>query len=122
MEQMRERELLPCPFCGGAAELFNWATPHSPLWKVGCRSCDAWIDPDQRSIEACHDAWNIRADMQPEIDRRVAEEKSRLLAGLHGLELAGSAFAQLRSTIAVRFDVLTESWRVGEKLRKEKQP
>lgn len=65
MEQMRERELLPCPFCGGAAELFNWATPHSPLWKVGCRSCDAWIDPDQRSIEACHDAWNIRADIQP---------------------------------------------------------
>lgn len=27
--------------------------------------------------------------MQPEIDRRVAEEKAKLLAGLHGLELAG---------------------------------
>ena len=71
-------------------------------------------------IEICSDAsyalssYGPKADaalslMQPEIDRRVAEEKAKLLAGLHRLELAGSAFAQLRSTIAVRFDGLTEN-------------
>ena len=60
-------ELLPCPFCGGNAELQTDKGPTGELYGwVGCNQCDA-MSPhcDIRSMqpEELHpiDAWNQRA-------------------------------------------------------------
>ncbi|GAO78686.1 Lar family restriction alleviation protein [Sphingopyxis sp. C-1] len=64
-------ELLPCPFCGGPAELrqdVNYQTgePLNAAWFAICSPCDlirdqAWSVPRDTAIEQ----WNTRAALTP---------------------------------------------------------
>lgn len=61
-------ELLPCPFCGGEAECYEYAHPPENfhqratlyLWRVRCRSCYLGGDGIRKQSEAIA-AWNRRA-------------------------------------------------------------
>lgn len=63
-------ELLPCPFCGGDAELRYHpkciCDPKCMAWEIGCSSCDARVGNTIYAIGKTKDdaiaAWNRRAD------------------------------------------------------------
>ncbi|TQE96697.1 MAG: hypothetical protein FKY71_16485 [Spiribacter salinus] len=55
---MGSPELLPCPFCGHEAKLFNTEMPNCAF--VQCQKCKA--SSDDRHIERAVSAWNTRAD------------------------------------------------------------
>ena len=92
-DELREAELLPCPFCGARnrGDILD-IYPSSPSlgrnhWAVRCDDCGSEGPTisnynSDNADSLCEKAWNARASMQPEIDRRVAEEKAKLLAGL----------------------------------------
>lgn len=52
---MSEQKLLPCPFCGGEAELFNLGG-----FEVMCRGCDTNIVGRDTTKVAAITAWNTR--------------------------------------------------------------
>jgi Lar family restriction alleviation protein len=67
-------ELLPCPFCGGEADIEE--IPGSPFtnepytWAVGCKSCNiGWYEETQAEATS---KWNRRA--QPENEPLTLEE------------------------------------------------
>ncbi len=89
-DELREAELLPCPFCGARnrGDILD-IYPSSPSlgrnhWAVRCDDCGSEGPTisnynSDNADSLCEKAWNARASMQPEIDRRVAEEKAKLL-------------------------------------------
>ena len=63
---MKETELLPCPFCGGKAEIVKprgatEAFPSDPYWRVQCYECFA-RGAASKSKEGAKTHWNRRAD------------------------------------------------------------
>ena len=92
-ETLREAELLPCPFCGARnrGDILD-IYPSSPSlgrnhWAVRCDDCGSEGPTisnynSDNADSLCEKAWNARASMQPEIDRRVAEERAKLLERL----------------------------------------
>lgn len=77
------KELLPCPFCGSAAEVYNAScrNPHDPTmidvhWIADCTKCDCNIEFNQTEVDAIT-AWNTRPQPQPidvgAIKREVAD-------------------------------------------------
>ena len=62
--------LLPCPFCGGEAELryhpMCMLDPRCRAWEVGCSICDARVGNTVYAIGKTRDeavaAWNRRFD------------------------------------------------------------
>jgi len=102
-----------CPTCGqphiaaqdGLMEALQDMTDHY-VRLIDSGDAGSWNPRDEPVVQRALAALSL---MQPEIDSRVAEERAKLLERLRGLELAGSAFAQLRSTIAIRFDGMTET-------------
>ena len=71
---MSEIKLLPCPFCGGEAEVkFKFVTYnhdcHRTDFYVRCKKCDcqtgAWVD----SEEVAGRIWNTRKPMQEILER-----------------------------------------------------
>lgn len=71
-------ELLPCPFCGGPAELHLDQHPaHSDLWRVECEHafCAAWqpylSHEDRDAVVA---AWNTRAQPSNDLTAGRGEE------------------------------------------------
>lgn len=79
---MSEIKLLPCPFCGGEAELYRMTTKQNFRWSdcvgVRCKTCgascrkvlyDARIHADDEEYcEAAKD-WNTRKPMEKIVER-----------------------------------------------------
>lgn len=94
-----DRDLLPCPFCGGAAELrqdfaYNTGEPLENGWHAICPPCDlirdqAWAVTRENAIQA----WNTRAT--PDRAEIEAATIARLVeqAGVTGEELADKVVA-----------------------------
>ena len=61
MTDNRTTELLPCPFCGGEAEVFNPFDKTAGTWCVICRECACASGFEQTEAEAIA-AWNTRAE------------------------------------------------------------
>lgn len=58
-------ELLPCPFCGGEAELMYWEDDLLSAFSVACTNDDCYMMVDTgfyRNLQDAIDAWNTRAD------------------------------------------------------------
>lgn len=72
-----ELKPLPCPFCGGNAELNEWPEPFKParstLWSVRC--CKVETDWEE-TAEAAIAAWNTRPSDTPDtgIDAETAKK------------------------------------------------
>ena len=72
-------ELLPCPFCGGEAELTGFNAPEYWVWCPTCKASDDAHTGKQNAI----DAWNTRAErtLNPcpwcgrDMDRRSEADK-----------------------------------------------
>ena len=61
-------DLLPCPFCGGEAEIHGWHV--SPDYRIQCANCGASTDdyyPDngKHGVAIAAEAWNTRAPSAP---------------------------------------------------------
>lgn len=90
-------ELLPCPFCGGAAQAVTGPVPQR--WGVVCDSCDVFQDSRSPSRDEAIGVWNTR-QQSAEIDRlREALERivatSNRLANYESERLAKGARAAL---------------------------
>jgi len=64
---MDDKLLLPCPFCGGEADIEeisgNPFTNEPYTWAVGCKDCNiGWYKETKEDAIA---AWNRRADVAP---------------------------------------------------------
>lgn len=55
-----EVALLPCPFCGGEAELYSTVPTHGGFWWCVCRDCGASTSFGSEAEAIV--AWNARAD------------------------------------------------------------
>jgi Lar family restriction alleviation protein len=56
---MNDSALLPCPFCGGPAEMMT-PDEFGDYYDVGCRPCGVWFD-HKRQKEAVR-RWNTRVN------------------------------------------------------------
>lgn len=66
---MSEIKLLPCPFCGGEAYLYE--DKKCDIYSVGCKNC-CDIEPITRVCESKEEAiklWNTRKPMQDIVER-----------------------------------------------------
>ena len=60
------RELLPCPFCNGDAEIID-RLDHQEMkrwYKPACKVCDATMGAEWRNAKGAIRAWNSRAALQ----------------------------------------------------------
>lgn len=57
------QELLPCPFCGGGAEDFQFGGINAWTWGVCCTECGASVEDSEISL-AC-EKWNTRVARRP---------------------------------------------------------
>lgn len=76
---MSEIKLLPCPFCGGEAYLYE--DKKCDIYSVGCKNC-CDIEPITRVCESKEEAiklWNTRKPMQ-DIVERLEEIKKIMLS------------------------------------------
>lgn len=66
-------KLLPCPFCGGKAELNTWGNDRDGchVAKVICDSCSASADSFETQDQAIT-AWNRRASPSPDLSAENA--------------------------------------------------
>lgn len=70
-------DLMPCPFCGGSA-LRITITDEDEVSNVGgdvicCTKCDACTRVFFGEKEGIEDAWNTRADLAAERERKLVE-------------------------------------------------
>lgn len=67
MSDLREKleaslAILPCPFCGGEADLYR--PPVSKWWRVECDSCGCQTEPFHDDLAGAIAAWNTRAPVR----------------------------------------------------------
>ena len=76
---MSEIKLLPCPFCGGEAQLIR---DRIGLWRVGCKKCNCMTtyqfdfgEGEEVSQKKAANVWNTRKPMERIVGRiqEVAE-------------------------------------------------
>lgn len=67
-DSMSEIKLLPCPFCGGEAQLVR---DRIGLWRVGCKKCDCTTtyqfgfgEGEEVSQKKAANVWNTRKPME----------------------------------------------------------
>jgi Lar family restriction alleviation protein len=53
--------LLPCPFCGGRANLYTNKVDFVEKWSVGCGDCNADMDACEDTQAEAAEAWNTRS-------------------------------------------------------------
>lgn len=70
MMQGSEKELLPCPFCGGEAEAKKTDMSYE-FTLIKCQECDAQSD-ERIDLEDAAEAWNRRAPAVPDNLRELA--------------------------------------------------
>lgn len=72
-------KLLPCPFCGGKAELNTWGNDRDGchVAKVICDSCSASADSFETQDQAIA-AWNRRASPSPDLSAENARLREAL--------------------------------------------
>lgn len=75
-----DKELKPCPFCGGKAQIFYVKYRGSECWFVKCDLCDSKIKEYETPVKAL-DFWNKRKD-QEEDDREPVEKSDRPEIGM----------------------------------------
>lgn len=69
---MSENKLLPCPFCGGKADLFSWSqTPFNYQYGIECRECHTLFQINQydTTMQDTIKQWNTRKPMERIIER-----------------------------------------------------
>ena len=84
---MSEIELLPCPFCGGEAYLYE--DKKCDIYSVGCKNC-CDIEPITRVCESKEEAiklWNTRKPMQEIVERLEEVKEERMEVAQHTLDL-----------------------------------
>lgn len=69
-----EREIKPCPFCGGPAVVDNLLDDND--YYVHCRDCEVQQIANH-SHEAAIELWNNRTHVQSLIDEAVKAERQR---------------------------------------------
>lgn len=96
-------ELLPCPFCGGEAQVFV----DDNYWLAGCKPCGIWR-PDQPSPANRHQAvesWNKR-DAQQDDSKELLDwldsDEGSLQLPLRMTRLAGEAGRSISFREAIR--------------------
>ena len=83
---MTTPELLPCPFCGGQAGLFD--NKSNPRKSIMCLSKDCWIRPVTQvyyQAESAIEAWNSRHDSAADPIGERKEELREVLGGVSDL-------------------------------------
>ncbi len=70
-------DLMPCPFCGGSADRIT-ITDEDEVSNVGgdvicCTKCDSCTRVFFGEKEGIEDAWNTRADLATERERKLVE-------------------------------------------------
>lgn len=79
---MSEKSLLPCPFCGGEAELFRRTSVIGDFVEVRCKTCKAKTDailfdarkhPNDEEYDEAAEAWNTRKPVEAVLERLEAE-------------------------------------------------
>lgn len=70
-EKMSDKRLLPCPFCGGEAEVVGG----NPYHWVFCKGCDAETG-QSATIEGAIGKWNTRKPLE-RIVERLEETKGK---------------------------------------------
>lgn len=63
-----ELALLACPFCGGAADIFNFGSSDiGDWWLAGCKACGIWLPSEATNPkrEEAASAWNTRRQAEP---------------------------------------------------------
>jgi Lar family restriction alleviation protein len=70
-------ELLPCPFCGGRANVYKNEVDFITKWSVGCGDCNCNMDVCEDTPADAAVEWNTRAPAQSappqEMQRKAAE-------------------------------------------------
>lgn len=104
------KKLLPCPFCGGEADLEHytvgtWDDPED-RYEVDCTRCNASIESQSTEAEAV-EAWNKRAETTVETLMRVfaydatcgvCDKRKERTAKVDRMD--GDAYCDLRARIA----------------------
>lgn len=91
-------KLLPCPFCGGEADLsFEHSTKHPNWWKVTCTICGNRTQSNTTHMDRAIAAWNRRHDAAVSAARKegVTPDQRKHLPDLVSLAMVG--FALLKS-------------------------
>lgn len=87
--------LLPCPFCGGEADLsFEHSTNHPSWFKVTCLTCGCRTMSNTNHREKVISAWNRRAALSPETLARLALVDRMAEALRPFSDMAGELFAR----------------------------
>jgi len=60
-EGTMSEKLLPCPFCGGEAEIERLEDP--TIWFVDCSQCKCQLDETYETKEDVIEAWNTRRSL-----------------------------------------------------------
>lgn len=68
--------LLPCPFCGGRAEIAEIETEDLPLWLGECQEppCEA-VAPVRPTRDEAIAAWNTRQPTQSDVLHKTVRDK-----------------------------------------------
>lgn len=75
--------LLPCPFCGGQAELRKWDFPYE-RHQVRCSVCKAEGSPKKAIYGEAVDAWNTRTTTNDAPVERLVKEAVSTIYGVAG--------------------------------------
>lgn len=78
-------DLLPCPFCGGPAEMWNaFSNPKRPAWIACMGRCAVLVTDEHKTTEEAIKTWNTRARMKNDklLDRL---DKNRAIYFFHWL-------------------------------------
>ena len=74
-------ELLPCPFCGGKAEIERFGT-YKMSTQYACQNCSCHLETGEESDHGAR--WNERAALAATPDLPAEPDKSQALDGLTG--------------------------------------
>lgn len=111
---MSEIKLLPCPFCGGEAEVIgNYikGVPNNFQYFVRCKKCKARPQPFYtfKKKEKAVEAWNTRKPME-RIVERLEEMKMRyfLIIGNSGSANLDSVYEEVGNCIDRAIEIVKE--------------